>query len=47
MVAFGAVFIGLAWIINSQATSLMGFYIGAAVGGIGVGRSMRLASTTR
>ncbi len=37
MVAFGAVFIGLAWYINSQATSLMGFYIGAAVGGIGVG----------
>ncbi len=37
MVAFGAIFIGLAWIINSQATSLMGFYAGAAVGGIGVG----------
>nr|WP_263971526.1 oxalate/formate MFS antiporter [Terrihabitans soli] len=37
MVAFGAVFIGLAWIINSQATSLTGFYIGAAIGGIGVG----------
>lgn len=37
MVAFGALFIGAAWIINSQATSLIGFYIGAAVGGIGVG----------
>lgn len=37
MVAFGAVFIGLAWVINSQATSLTGFYIGAAIGGIGVG----------
>jgi OFA family oxalate/formate antiporter-like MFS transporter len=37
MVAFGAIFIGVAWIINSQATSLMGFYLGAAVGGIGVG----------
>lgn len=37
MVAFGAIFIGLAWIINSQATSLAGFYVGAAVGGIGVG----------
>jgi OFA family oxalate/formate antiporter-like MFS transporter len=37
MVAIGAIFIGAAWIINSQATSLMGFYIGAAVGGIGVG----------
>ncbi len=37
MVAFGAVFIGAAWIINSQATTLIGFYVGAAVGGIGVG----------
>ena len=37
MVAFGAVFIGVAWVINSQAESLMGFYIGAAFGGIGVG----------
>ncbi|MFL6715654.1 MAG: oxalate/formate MFS antiporter, partial [Burkholderiaceae bacterium] len=30
MVAFGAVMIGCAWIINSQATSLLGFYVGAA-----------------
>lgn len=37
IVAFGAVFIGAAWVINSQATTLMGFYIGAAVGGLGVG----------
>ena len=37
MVAFGAIFIGAAWVINSQATTLMGFYVGAAVGGIGVG----------
>lgn len=37
MVAFGAVFIGLAWVMNSYATSLMGFYIGAALGGVGVG----------
>jgi len=37
MVAFGAIFIGAAWVINSQATSLAGFYVGAAVGGIGVG----------
>lgn len=37
MVAFGALFIGGAWIINSQATSLAGFYLGAAIGGIGVG----------
>lgn len=37
MVAFGAIFIGLAWVINSQATTLMGFYVGAALGGVGVG----------
>jgi OFA family oxalate/formate antiporter-like MFS transporter len=37
IVAFGAVFIGVAWVINSQATTLLGFYIGAAIGGIGVG----------
>jgi OFA family oxalate/formate antiporter-like MFS transporter len=37
MVAFGALFIGAAWAINSQATTLMGFYVGAAVGGVGVG----------
>lgn len=37
MVAFGALFIGAAWIINSQASTLMGFYLGAAVGGLGVG----------
>ena len=37
MVAFGAIMIGVAWFINSQATTLMGFYIGAAVGGVGVG----------
>lgn len=37
MVAFGAIFMGAAWVINSQATSLMGFYLGAAIGGIGVG----------
>ncbi len=37
MVVVGGLFTGLAWIINSYATSLMGFYVGAAVGGIGVG----------
>jgi OFA family oxalate/formate antiporter-like MFS transporter len=37
MVAFGSIFIGLAWIMNSQATTLMGYYVGAALGGIGVG----------
>jgi oxalate/formate antiporter len=33
----GGLFTGLAWVINSYATSLTGFYIGAAIGGIGVG----------
>ena len=37
MVAIGAIGIGLAWIINSQATTLGGFYVGAIFGGIGVG----------
>jgi MFS transporter, OFA family, oxalate/formate antiporter len=37
MVFLGGLFTGLAWIINSYATSLTGFYIGAAAGGIGVG----------
>ncbi|MDR6952086.1 OFA family oxalate/formate antiporter-like MFS transporter [Ancylobacter sp. 3268] len=37
MVAFGAIMIGTAWVLNSQAASLTGFYVGAAVGGIGVG----------
>lgn len=37
MVAIGAVFIGAAWVMNSYATSLTGFYVGAALGGVGVG----------
>ncbi len=37
LVAFGAVFMGASWVLNSQATSLWGFYLGAAVGGVGVG----------
>ena len=37
IVIFGAVFLGASWVINAQATTLNGFYIGAAVGGIGVG----------
>ena len=37
MVAFGALFIGGSWVINAHASSLLGFYVGAAVGGIGVG----------
>jgi OFA family oxalate/formate antiporter-like MFS transporter len=37
IVAFGALFVGAAWVINSQASTLTGFYVGAAIGGIGVG----------
>ncbi|MFT0859182.1 oxalate/formate MFS antiporter [Ancylobacter sp. G4_0304] len=37
MVAFGAVMIGTAWVLNSQATTLFAFYVAAAVGGVGVG----------
>ncbi|QQP93384.1 oxalate/formate MFS antiporter (plasmid) [Skermanella sp. TT6] len=37
MVAIGGVLVGLSWIINSYATTLTGFYVGAAVGGMGVG----------
>ncbi|GEP12093.1 oxalate/formate MFS antiporter [Methylobacterium gnaphalii] len=37
VVLFGGLMTGLAWIINSYAVSLTGFYLGAVVGGIGVG----------
>jgi oxalate/formate antiporter len=37
LVLFGGVLTGLAWVINSYATSLTGFYVGAIVGGLGVG----------
>jgi MFS transporter, OFA family, oxalate/formate antiporter len=37
LVIFGGVFTGLAWVINSYASSLSGFYAGAVVGGLGVG----------
>ena len=37
LVIFGGLFTGLAWVINSYATSLPGFYAGAVVGGLGVG----------
>ena len=37
LVLFGGVLTGLAWVINSYATSLTGFYVGAVVGGLGVG----------
>ncbi|MGU3495691.1 oxalate/formate MFS antiporter [Xanthobacteraceae bacterium A53D] len=37
VVLVGGFFTGLSWVVNSYATSLTGFYIGAAIGGIGVG----------
>jgi MFS transporter, OFA family, oxalate/formate antiporter len=37
LVIFGGAFTGLAWVINSFASSLPGFYAGAIVGGLGVG----------
>ena len=37
VVLIGGIMTGLAWVINSYATSLTGFYVGAIAGGIGVG----------
>ena len=37
LVLIGGLFTGLAWIIDSYATSLTGYYAAAVVGGIGVG----------
>jgi oxalate/formate antiporter len=37
LVLFGGFFTGLAWVINSYATTLPGFYAGSIVGGLGVG----------
>ncbi|HSK41257.1 MAG TPA: oxalate/formate MFS antiporter [Arenibaculum sp.] len=37
IVALGGVLTGLAWVIDSYATTLTGFYVGAAIGGAGVG----------
>ena len=37
MVLFGGIFVGLAWVVNSYASSLSGFYFGSILGGIGVG----------
>ncbi len=37
VVMFGGLMTGLAWVINSYATSLSGFYLGSVAGGIGVG----------
>jgi oxalate/formate antiporter len=37
IVLIGGLFTGLAWLIDSYATSLTGYYVGAVIGGIGVG----------
>jgi OFA family oxalate/formate antiporter-like MFS transporter len=37
VVMAGAVLVALAWVINSMATTLLMLYVGAAVGGVGVG----------
>ncbi|OYW33931.1 MAG: oxalate/formate MFS antiporter, partial [Azorhizobium sp. 12-66-6] len=37
VVFVGGLFTGLSWIVNSYASSLTGFYVGAIIGGIGVG----------
>jgi MFS transporter, OFA family, oxalate/formate antiporter len=37
VVLFGGVMTGLAWVLNSYATTLTGFYVGSVVGGVGVG----------
>jgi len=37
MVFIGGFLVGLSWVVNSFATSLPMFYVGAAIGGIGVG----------
>jgi oxalate/formate antiporter len=37
IVLIGGLFTGLAWIIDSCATSLTGYYVGSVIGGIGVG----------
>ena len=37
VVMFGGLMTGAAWVVNSYATSLSGFYLGSVLGGIGVG----------
>jgi oxalate/formate antiporter len=37
VVLFGGAMTGLAWVLNSYAESLAGFYVGSVVGGLGVG----------
>lgn len=37
LIAFGGVLVGVAWVLNSQVTSLTGLYIAQAIGGVGAG----------
>ncbi len=37
LVLFGGLMTGLAWVLDSYATSLTGFYVASVVGGLGVG----------
>jgi oxalate/formate antiporter len=37
MVLMGGVLTGLAWVLNSNAETLTGFYVGSVIGGLGVG----------
>ncbi|WP_072395849.1 oxalate/formate MFS antiporter [Hyphomicrobium sp. CS1GBMeth3] len=37
VVLIGGLFVGVAWVVNSYATTLTGFYVGSILGGIGVG----------
>jgi OFA family oxalate/formate antiporter-like MFS transporter len=37
MVLLGGLLTGVAWVVNSYATSLGGFYLGSVIGGLGVG----------
>src|SRR6186997_2011159 len=37
VVLFGGILCGIGWVINSEATSLNGFYLGMIIAGIGAG----------
>lgn len=37
LIAFGGLLVAVAWVLNSQVTSLSGLYIAQAIGGIGAG----------
>ncbi len=37
MVGIGGVLVGIAWVLNAYAASLMALYVGAAIGGVGAG----------